>query len=74
MLDDPDPLKRRRGAEMLARIGSDAAPAIPALIRLVEQDPDLQVRKAAAFALGQMGPTAQAAIPALSRMMQASSN
>jgi hypothetical protein len=73
MLDDPDPRVRRRGAEILARIGSDAEAAIPALIRLVEQDPDLQVRKAAAFALGQMGPKAAPAIPALTRMMRESS-
>jgi hypothetical protein len=73
MLDDPDPRIRRRGAEILARIGSDAEEAIPVLIRLVEQDPDLQVRKAAAFALGQMGPKAEAAIPALTRMLRGSS-
>jgi hypothetical protein len=72
MLNDPDPRIRRRGAEILARIGSDAEVAIPALIGVVEQDPDLQVRKAAAFALGQMGPKAEAAIPALTRMMRSS--
>jgi hypothetical protein len=70
MLEDADPQMRRRGAEILARIGSDAEEAVPALIRVVEQDADPQVRKAAAFALGQIGPKAEAAVPALTRMLR----
>jgi HEAT repeat protein len=72
MLDDPSPTVRKRGAEILAHIGSDAQAAIEPLTRMVEQDPDPQVRKAAAFALGQMGPTAAAAVPALTRMLRES--
>lgn len=72
MLDDSDASVRRRGAEILARIRSDAEEAIPALIRLGEQDADPQVRKAAAFALGQMGAKAAPAVPMLTRMLRSS--
>jgi HEAT repeat protein len=74
MLDDPDATVRRRGAEILARIGGDAEEAIPSLIRIVEHDPQPQVRKAAVYALGQMGPKASAAIPVLTRMLRNAPN
>ncbi len=70
MLSDADPRVRRRAAEILARIGSEAEQAIDPLIRVLEQDSDPQVRKAAAFALGQMGPKAAAAAPALLRRVR----
>src|SRR5688572_1980020 len=48
--------------------GPDAEPAVPDLIRLLD-DPDLEVRKSAARALGRIGPAAQAAVPALMRSL-----
>jgi HEAT repeat protein len=70
--EHPDPRRqaevRRQAAEVLARIGPQAAPAVPMLIEALE-DPSLDVRKSAAFALGQIGPAASAAAPALLKAM-----
>jgi hypothetical protein len=74
MLDDPNPTIRRRGCEILARIGGGAEEAIEPLIGVLERDPDPQIRKAAAYALGQMGPQAEAAVPALTRILRDSAN
>ncbi|MBW3599765.1 MAG: HEAT repeat domain-containing protein, partial [Planctomycetes bacterium] len=74
MLDDADPVIRRRGAEILARIGPDAETAVEPLLRVAEQDPDPAVRKAAIYALGQIGPNAAAAVPALMQILRDSPN
>jgi hypothetical protein len=70
LLADPDPAVRLRAAEILARIGPEAATAVDPLVRILEQDPDPGVRKAAAFALGQMGPEASPAVPALMELLR----
>jgi HEAT repeat protein len=51
---------------VLGRAGSAAAPAVPALIQVVESDADLPVRERAAWALGEIGPGAKSAQAALS--------
>jgi HEAT repeat protein len=73
MLDDPDPVVRRRGAEILARVGPDAEGTVEPLIRVMQQDADPAVRKAATLALGQLGPKAAAAVPALTRVVREAS-
>jgi len=50
--------------EVLAEMGKEAAPAIPALTEALLH-PRVRVRAAAAAALGKLGPTAASAIPAL---------
>ena len=59
---------RGAAAEALARLGSAAAPAVPALVGCLNQDPD-SVRIAATYALGAIGPPA---IPALSAVLRGS--
>jgi HEAT repeat protein len=59
---------RRQAALVLARIGPDAADAVPELTALLD-DPEQGVRKAAARALGQIGPAAADAVPALMRQL-----
>ncbi|MDB6110081.1 MAG: repeat-containing protein [Pedosphaera sp.] len=49
-------------------LGPDAMPAVPALIKLLD-DPDAEVRGYAAYCLGQIGPGAQAAVPELIKML-----
>lgn len=68
-LDDPNPLVRRRAAEILARIGPDAKDAVPALIRALG-DRDEEVRKAATRALGEIGPGAADAVPVLIEVLR----
>jgi hypothetical protein len=63
-LSDPNPLVRKRAADVLARIGPDAKDAVPALIRTLG-DRDEDVRKAATRALGEIGPGAAEAVPRL---------
>lgn len=63
-LSDPNPLVRRRAADILARIGPEARDAVPALIRALD-DRDEEVRKSAARALGEIGPAAKDAVPHL---------
>jgi HEAT repeat protein len=52
-LDDPSPLVRRAGLEILASQGPKAAPAVPALLRLLEHEGD---RQAAVKTLSSLGP------------------
>ena len=59
-----DPTIRKQAAEVLGRMGPDAAPAVNDLVVLLD-DPDLEVRKVAARTLGRIGPEAAAAVPAL---------
>lgn len=67
-LRSQDPLVRRKSAEVLARMGSDAKDAVPDLIRLLD-DPDPLIRKTAARTLGRIGPDSAPAIPALMRTL-----
>nr|WP_044181354.1 HEAT repeat domain-containing protein [Pirellula staleyi] len=67
-LRSQDPIVRRKAAEVLARMGSDAKEAVPDLIRLLD-DPDPLIRKTAARTLGRIGPDAAPAIPALMRTL-----
>jgi len=59
--------KRRRAITELARFGSAAAPAVPALIEVLGTE-DPTVRNRAATTLGKIGPAALAAVPALTAM------
>jgi hypothetical protein len=65
LLDDPDRQLRIDALVALARIGPEAAAAVPRLTTLVETDPDEGVRKNAVRTLGQIGPAAAKAIPEL---------
>lgn len=67
-LRSPDSATKKQAAEVLARMGSDAKPAVNDLIVLLD-DPDLEVRKVAVRTLGRIGPDAAAAIPALMRTL-----
>jgi hypothetical protein len=67
-LRSPDAHVKKQAAEVLARMGSDAKPAVNDLIPLLD-DPDLEVRKVAVRTLGRIGPDAAAAIPALMRSL-----
>ncbi len=63
-LASPDPDIRRGAVEVLADFGPRSAPAVPALIRSLD-DRDATVRIASARTLGRIGPTARDALPAL---------
>lgn len=67
-LRSSDPTVRRKAADVLGRLGSDAKDATPDLVRLLD-DPDESVRKAAARTLGRIGPPAEEAVPALMRTL-----
>jgi HEAT repeat protein len=54
-------------ARALSKLGPAAAPAVPALIDVLEHDRDYGVRGSAAAALGAIGPPAHKAMPALRR-------
>jgi HEAT repeat protein len=63
-LDRPYFQARYLAADALSKQGAQAQPAVPALIRLLN-DPNQQVRGAAIRALGAIGPAASNAVPAL---------
>jgi HEAT repeat protein len=67
-LRDPSADVRRKGVEVLGRMGDGATAAVPELVRLLD-DPDPEVRKSAARTLGRIGPAAKDAVPALMRAM-----
>lgn len=68
-LADADPGRRRWGAwEMGQFYGPRAAPALPALLRAVD-DPDPEVRKSALRAIEAIGPAAVEAVPMLKRAL-----
>jgi HEAT repeat protein len=54
---------------ILIKLGSQAAPAVPALIETLE-DPEPVVRREAAFTLGAIGPEADEAVPALIELLE----
>ena len=62
--------ERARTARTLARFGPQAADAVSALVRALD-DPSRVVRSAAIAALGRIGPKAKAAIPALAGIRDA---
>jgi HEAT repeat protein len=64
MLADPDPRTQVQGAYGLGVLGSEAAPAVPALAQALKS-PDPLVRQQAATALGEIGPGAARATPDL---------
>ncbi|NOD62826.1 adenylate/guanylate cyclase domain-containing protein [Ruegeria sp. HKCCD6109] len=59
-----DAKEQRDAAQSLALFGSEAAPAVPELIMLLDS-PSVFVRKEAAIALGEIGEGASSALPAL---------
>lgn len=61
--------RRRLGAYGLAALGSEARPAVPALIELLK-DKDERVRWHAIFALRCLGPEAWEAVPALTECLK----
>jgi HEAT repeat protein len=56
-------------AYILGKLGPDAAPAVDALAKYVD-DPDEDVRKEVLFALGKIGPAAKGAVPAIVAAME----
>jgi hypothetical protein len=69
-LRSEDPEVRLKAAEVLGRMGPEAAEAVEELVRLVD-DPDVRVRKAAIRTLGQIGPAAKDAVPVLMQRLLA---
>jgi len=67
-LKAPAPQTRNAAAYELAGMGSDAAPAVPALIEALD-DPVPAVRYPVTIALLEIGPAAKAAVPRLKQMM-----
>jgi HEAT repeat protein len=54
-LDSPREAARRGSAYALGKLGSEASPAVPGLIKCLKEDGSAKVRDAAAFALGEIG-------------------
>ena len=69
MVDGSDPSARVQGAFGLGRLGQDARPAVPSLLKALKAEDPL-VRQAAARALGQVRPDATEAVPALMACLQ----
>ena len=61
---------RRYLAEAFGSIGPDAAPAVPALIDMLDNDEDKQARFESALALAQIGPAANDAVPILEKALR----
>ena len=59
--------------QAIGDLGTDARPAVPALITVLKRD-DASTRAKAAWALGQVGPSARLAIPALRGLASSDSN
>ncbi|PQO44188.1 HEAT repeat domain-containing protein [Blastopirellula marina] len=64
-----NPQLRRPVAEILGKMGPEAAPAVGDLVGLVD-DENPRVAKAAILALGQIGPAAKAAVPRLTKVLE----
>ena len=62
------PQTRNAAAYEISGMGPDAAPAVPALIKALD-DPEATVRFPVLVALGEIGPAAKAAVPKLKQMM-----
>jgi len=63
-LKAPHQVIRIHAATILGSMGADAAPAVSALIDLLQTE-NVHDRKLAALTLGEIGPAAEEAIPAL---------
>ena len=61
---------RRYLAEAFGSIGPAAAPAVPALIDMLDNDDDKQVRFESALALAQIGPASSDAVPVLEKALR----
>jgi HEAT repeat protein len=66
--DGTAPQTRNAAAYELSGMGPAAAPAVPALIKALD-DPEPTVRFPVLVALGEIGPAAKAAVPKLKQMM-----
>jgi HEAT repeat protein len=62
------PQVRNAAAYEIAGLGPEAAPAVPALIKALD-DPDPSVRFPVTVALREIGPAAEAAVPRLKKMV-----
>jgi HEAT repeat protein len=62
------PQTRNAAAYEISGMGPAAAPAVPALIKALD-DPEATVRFPVLVALGEIGPAAKAAVPKLKQMM-----
>ncbi len=62
-LKDPSPARRERAMSVMAKVGPEAAPAVPELIKII-QGTDAKHKIEALFVIGAIGPTASAAAPA----------
>jgi hypothetical protein len=71
-LEDPDVDARRQAIVNLARIGPEAAAAVPALSNIMLHDSDREARIKASWALWTMGKTARPAVQALAEATAAS--
>ena len=63
-LENPDPPKRSRAAEVLGEVGSEAKAAIPYLVKLLK-DKDEGVRRNSAHAIEQIGSLTQGDLPGI---------
>lgn len=68
-LSGGDELTKLSAIYKLAEMHTDAAPAVPMLIKNLQDKHYYDVQKAAAFALGEIGPDAKSSIPNLSSFM-----
>ena len=66
--DGTAPQTRNAAAYEISGMGPDAAAAVPALIKALD-DPEPTVRFPVLVALGEIGPAAKAAVPKLKQMM-----
>jgi len=60
--------QKMMATDMIGELGADAAAAIPALIKALD-DENPEIRHNAVWALGQIGPPAKSAIPALEKCL-----
>jgi HEAT repeat protein len=63
-----DPKRRERGMRILARVGPDAASAVPDLVKLLA-DPDARTRTSALYTLAAIGPKAEPAVGPISQAL-----
>jgi hypothetical protein len=69
-LDSLEAHERRQAIHALGDLGAEAAEAVPALARILEEDPDPGSRIEASLALSKMDPASREAVPALTRALE----